>query len=141
MGLAGYIPIDRGDPEDRKSAFHGAERVLARGTSVLFFPEGTRSPDGEIRSFKIGAFKAAKEAGIAVLPVVINGTADAVPKKSWKLRKKVGLMVSIGKPVEFNAETRLDTVVPAIREEMIKRLKEIRKETSSPNLFSCHPPA
>ena len=126
MGLAGYIPIDRNDPEGRRSAFLGAERTLARGVSVLFFPEGTRSPDGEIRNFKMGAFKAAKDAEISILPVVIDGTWDAVPKKSWKLKKKVGFVVSVGKPVPFNSETRLDTAVPAVREEMVKRLQKIR---------------
>ena len=126
MGLAGYIPIDREDPEGRKNAFHGAQRMLERGVSVLFFPEGTRSLDGQIHPFKMGAFKAAQEAGIPVLPVVIDGTADAVPKKSWKLRKKVGFRVSIGKPIPFDTHTRLDSAVPLIREEMIKRLKEMR---------------
>ena len=131
MALAGYIPIDREDPEGRKSAFFAAQRMLERGVSVLFFPEGTRTPDGEIRNFKMGAFKAAKDAGIPVLPVVIDGTWDAVPKNSWKLRKKVGFVVSVGKPVEFDASTRLDFAVPAVREEMVQRLHKIRR-TSSP---------
>ena len=129
MALAGYIPIDREDPEGRKKAFMAAQRVLAEGVSVLFFPEGTRSPDGEIRPFKMGAFKAAKEAGVPVLPIVVNGTWDAVPKNSWKLRRKVGFVVSVGKPVDFNAATRLDTAVPTLREEMIRRLHEIRNRT------------
>ena len=104
MGLAGYIPIDRNEPTGRKTAFLSAQRVLEQGVSVLFFPEGTRSPDGQIHPFKMGAFKAAKEAGVKVLPVVIDGTWDAVPKHSWKLRKKVAFVVSVGKPVELNAE-------------------------------------
>ena len=126
MSLTGYIPIDRADPEGRKTAFLKAQKALERGVSVLFFPEGTRSPDGEIHHFKMGAFKAAKEAGVPLLPVVIDGTWDAVPKHSWKLRKKVAFVVSVGKPVEFNAGTRLDTAVPALRQEMAGRLHEIR---------------
>ncbi len=126
MALSGYIPINREDPEGRKAAFLRAQNELAQGVSVLFFPEGTRSLDGEIRNFKMGAFKAAKDAGVPVLPVVIDGTWDAVPKNSWQLKKKVGFVVSVGKPVPFSAETRLDSAVPQIRDEMSNRLHEIR---------------
>lgn len=51
---------------------------------MLFFPEGTRSKDGEVQGFKAGAFKLALEAGVDILPLGISGTANALPKHTWK---------------------------------------------------------
>ncbi len=130
MGLAGYIPIDRSSPESRKRIMGIARDWLRRGVSVLFYPEGTRSLDGEIHAFKTGAFKLAQEENVEILPVVIEGTRDALPKKSWRMEKLSPLLLSIGEPVSVNQkpQERIEKARDQIREEMIHRLAHIRMQ-------------
>lgn len=73
--LHGDICIDRGRASEAMAQLlrEGGE-WLGRGASVAIFPEGTRSKDGEIRRFKAGAFLLAKELGVPILPVVLEGT-------------------------------------------------------------------
>ena len=56
------------------------------GTSVVIFPEGTRSKTGEIGSFKKGAFKLALDLGLPILPVTITGTKDILPTDTLDIR-------------------------------------------------------
>src|SRR5437868_3433142 len=68
--------------------------------SVLFYPEGTRSPDGEVRPFKHGAFRLAVDAGVDVLPVLVTGAADLLPKNSFHFSaKKAPMRMVVGDPI------------------------------------------
>lgn len=80
LRMAGDIPIRRGDAESGGEAIARARGYLARGMSVMIFPEGTRSAKGALLPFKSGAFRLALEAGVPVLPVAVNGTARGMPK-------------------------------------------------------------
>ncbi len=91
---AGYFPASWGLST---SSAHIKE-VLSKGYSVVIFPEGTRSIDGSIQRFHRGAFLAAQEMGIDVLPLCIHGFHDALPKHDFLLRK-AGLSLEIGKRV------------------------------------------
>ncbi|NUQ33694.1 MAG: 1-acyl-sn-glycerol-3-phosphate acyltransferase [Planctomycetaceae bacterium] len=82
MWFAGYVPLARGDMASIRRMIETCARRLARGDSLLLYPEGTRSPDGKLREFKRGAFQLAHDAGVAIVPVVIRGTAQALPKGS-----------------------------------------------------------
>lgn len=99
MALAGYIPLRRGDRLSGKKCLEKARYWLARGVSVLFFPEGTRSLDGKIHAFKVGAFKLALEEKVDLLPIAIQGTREAIPKRSWRLRKGAVLRVCVFNPL------------------------------------------
>jgi 1-acyl-sn-glycerol-3-phosphate acyltransferase len=128
MAAAGYIPVDRASHKSGREAMQRITRVLDRGVSVLLFPEGTRSPDGKIHAFKMGAFKLARDNHIEILPVVVDGTGQALPKKSWFIRKKSIFVVSIGKPVSLKdfADSSMDEAKEKIRHDMIARLARIR---------------
>jgi 1-acyl-sn-glycerol-3-phosphate acyltransferase len=80
MRLNGYVPLKRGDKESIAKMMEACERWLQRGVPVLMFPEGTRSPDGEIKAFKDGAFRMALSQQVPVIPVVIAGTSNTLPK-------------------------------------------------------------
>lgn len=82
MALNRYILIRRGYVNSIAKMMADCEKTLTMGSSVLLFPEGTRSEDGHIKAFKPGAFILAEKLKIPVLPVVIYGTRDALPKKS-----------------------------------------------------------
>jgi 1-acyl-sn-glycerol-3-phosphate acyltransferase len=87
MKMAGYIPVIRGNAESRAAMMNRAEEYLKRGVSVVLFPEGTRTRDGEVQRFRSGAFRLALSANLPVQPVVIDGTAGVLPKKGIVFRR------------------------------------------------------
>lgn len=86
MRTAGYIPVERKDRRLAiKSMNQAAERVAA-GTSIIIFPEGTRSPDGQMLPFKKGGFVLALQAQVPIVPIAIDGSAALMVKSSWMIR-------------------------------------------------------
>lgn len=90
LGMAcvkmGHIIIDRTNTKAAQESINKARSSIERGNSVIFFPEGTRSLDGELLPFKKGAFRLATELKLPVLPITIQGTKDILPAstKSWR---------------------------------------------------------
>jgi len=82
---AGHIYIDRSNRETAIASLEEAKRRIVNGTSVLFFPEGTRSVSGELQEFKKGAFIMALELGIPILPITILNTGKILPTKTINL--------------------------------------------------------
>lgn len=80
LRMADYIVINRGDQESKEKMMEKSMRSLRQGTSVMMFPEGTRSVNGEIGFFKRGAFQMAIDAGVPILPVVLDGSGGVLPK-------------------------------------------------------------
>lgn len=83
LALNKYITIKRGYVDSISKMMTDCENAIESGSSVLLFPEGSRSESGEIKAFKPGAFILAEKQKIPVLPVVIFGTKDALPKNSF----------------------------------------------------------
>ena len=84
MSRTGYISIERDSPKKAyRSMLEAAERVK-NGTSILIFPEGTRSPDGNLQPFKKGVFLIALKSQAPILPVAIRGTRDIMRKNDWR---------------------------------------------------------
>lgn len=82
MKWSGYVPLKRGDRNSSHQAMVLSAEWLRRGVSMFFFPEGTRSEDGRLKSFKVGAFRLAMDEGVAVCPVVLCGTREMMKKNS-----------------------------------------------------------
>ncbi len=84
MSRIGYIPIERESPKKAyKSMLQAAEKVK-NGVSVMIFPEGTRSPDGQLQAFKKGVFLIALKSQAPILPITINGTNKIMRKGDWR---------------------------------------------------------
>jgi len=81
---AGHIFVDRKNPKQASIAISEALARISKGIGILFFPEGTRSRDGRLLSFKKGAFRLAIDQGLPILPVTLVGTRDILPAKSLK---------------------------------------------------------
>jgi 1-acyl-sn-glycerol-3-phosphate acyltransferase len=82
----GHIGIDRGRAfRAKRSLARAAERIRA-GTSLVVFPEGTRSPDATVRAFKRGSFVLALQAGVPVVPVSLAGVRSVVPHGLMSVR-------------------------------------------------------
>jgi len=129
MRKVGYISIDR---SDRKSAFESlaqAALTIRNGTSVLIFPEGTRSPDGRILPFKKGGFVLSVDAGVPIVPVIIRGTRSIVPKKHFIIRP-ARVTMEILDPVETSDYTRKtkDQLLEKIRSILIENLEKKKQD-------------
>ena len=99
MRLGGHIPVNRGERASGEEALARSREWLERGVSVGFFPEGTRSETGDIKEFKMGAFKLAVDAQKPVLPIAITGTRDALPKHGWVMREKADVRIRVLEPI------------------------------------------
>jgi len=84
MRMAGDIRLIRGKRESVVAAMESCKDRLSKRVSVMIFPEGTRSTDGELRKFKDGAFRLAIETGTPILPLVLDGTHPALQKGDWR---------------------------------------------------------
>jgi len=114
---AGHIFIDRSNHESAVRTINEAKAKITNGTSVLFFPEGTRSETGELIEFKKGAFKFALDMGLPVLPVTIIGTRDILPDNSIGLFPGSARMI-IHRPIEIGdyTEDSIDRLIARARE-------------------------
>jgi 1-acyl-sn-glycerol-3-phosphate acyltransferase len=108
MKFSGDIPVDRSDRRSGARMLLTAIRYLDRKCSVIFFPEGTRSPDGRLGRFNEGAFQLAIKAGVPILPVVLDGSSDCLPKKSWKFGPPLDIHVRVLPPVPTDGMTSAD---------------------------------
>jgi 1-acyl-sn-glycerol-3-phosphate acyltransferase len=80
MALNGYIALKRGRKSSINRMVEKCTDAIRGGNSVMIFPEGTRSKDGNVQPFKPGAFRIALETGAPVLPIAIHGTSRAIRK-------------------------------------------------------------
>ena len=88
MRKLGHLPINR---ENRRKGMEGINHAVGqagKGESILIFPEGTRNDadGGTLQEFQIGAFLIALKSGLPVVPVIVDGTRDVLPKGSLRLR-------------------------------------------------------
>ena len=100
--------------------------LVARGYSIVIFPEGTRSPDCRIQRFHRGAFVSARELGLPILPLYIHGFGYALPKHDFLLRK-AGLYMEIGERFEV-PEGDIAAFTRKIRHDYEREYARIRRE-------------
>jgi 1-acyl-sn-glycerol-3-phosphate acyltransferase len=82
MRVGGHVPVDRAIRASAVETLRRAGQMVRDGTSLIVFPEGTRSRDGRVHAFKKGPFVVAMEAGVPVVPVAISGAGDLNPKNA-----------------------------------------------------------
>jgi 1-acyl-sn-glycerol-3-phosphate acyltransferase len=116
MRLNEYIPLKRGDKASIVQMLRSCRKTLAAGNSIMMFPEGTRSPDGRLRSFKTGAFELAKDTGNPILPIVVTGTSDALPKRGFVLRGRHPIHIKVldGIPYETFADESIENLTDRV---------------------------
>jgi 1-acyl-sn-glycerol-3-phosphate acyltransferase len=129
MRGAGYISIDR---FDRQSAFQSLDRAadtIRQGTSVMIFPEGTRSVTGTLQQFKKGGFVLALNAGVPIVPLCITGTHAIMPKGRLLVRRR-HVCVKIQSPISVSAYA-LDTkeaLMARVRQSMVACLSREERD-------------
>jgi 1-acyl-sn-glycerol-3-phosphate acyltransferase len=114
--LGGHVAIDRSHPFRARRSLDVAARRIRGGTSVVVFPEGTRSPDGAVRHFKRGSFGLAIVAGVPVVPVSLIGVKAVVPRGLASLRPgTVEVVLHPPVPVAGRSPDEAETLAEEVR--------------------------
>jgi 1-acyl-sn-glycerol-3-phosphate acyltransferase len=130
MTWSGDIPLKRGSKDSVVTMMDECERTLRAGMSVMMFPEGTRSPDGNLLPFKPGAFDLAIRAQVPVLPVALAGTRDCRPKGSkWFGRARAIAKVLEPIPTKGLAPEDAQALSDRARERITAALPDLRSRT------------
>ncbi|MBU1713203.1 MAG: 1-acyl-sn-glycerol-3-phosphate acyltransferase [Proteobacteria bacterium] len=122
MKRAGYICIDRSNQKAAFESLKNAAGIIKNGVSVMIFPEGTRSMNGNIGSFKKGGFVLAVESGVPIVPVIIHGTFSIMPK-SRMLIKPGKVTLEIQKPIETSGYTK------ETKDGLMEKIRTIMRES------------
>lgn len=133
MRLNRYIRLKRGHKASVRSMYEACETHLHEGSSIFLFPEGTRSPTGLMREFKEGAFVLAKRHQVPILPVVINGSRNALPKDSLNFHGSSHIDLQVLDeiaPSEF-ADLSVSELSQKVRELIRQRVAEEQAATNS----------
>ena len=105
MRRGGYIPLDRGDGRRALQSMDEAAATIHQGKSVVLFPEGTRTPDGNLLPFKRGGFILARKAAVPVVPVTISGSGRINP--AGRIRLYGGnINITLHTPISVPSELR-----------------------------------
>lgn len=128
MKLAGDISVDRRAPDRKKLTFEQAKYYLENNCSVMFFPEGTRSRNGKLNAFTWGAFELAIREDIPILPMVIDGTQNTLPKRSWKFGVAKQIKLKVLDPVSTDEYRDGDarSLTEKVRKRILDQLAEWR---------------
>jgi len=126
MSLNRYVKLRRGDRASVVQMMRESREHLERGSSIMMFPEGTRSPNGRMRRFKPGAFEMALAAKRPLLPIVLQGTAEALPKRGFVLRGRHPIRVRVLDPIPYERIADLDpaTLTERVRARIAEALEE-----------------
>jgi len=135
MRLNRYIELRRGERASIVQMIRECERALAEGNSIMIFPEGTRSPSGRMRSFKPGAFDIALRTHSPIQPIVLQGTAHALPKRGFVLqgRHPISITVLDRIPYESFADATVEELTERVRSVIAENLDEKHLEPSEPS--------
>jgi 1-acyl-sn-glycerol-3-phosphate acyltransferase len=128
MRMNRYIELVRGQRESIRKMMRECERTLQQGSSVLIFPEGTRSESGDLRPFKPGAFELARSTARPILPIVLEGTARALPKRGFVLQGRHQISVDVLEEIPADDFKDLDTpeISRMVRDRIASHLETLR---------------
>ena len=121
----GHIFIDRSNHAEAIATLEAARTKIVNGTSVIFFPEGTRSTDGRLLRFKRGAFRMAIDLGLPILPLTVTGTRKVLPANTSDLMPGSAQLI-IHEPIPIEGVTVEDC------QELSERVREVIASSLSP---------
>ncbi len=118
---AGHIFVDDRGAKGVLSTIRQAKKVLCNGMSMVVFPEGSRTLDGEIHRFKKGAFQLARDVNLPVVPLTIEGPYKVMKRGTFWLHPH-RLTLTIHKPIEINNDIPADEDVERIKNESFEAI-------------------
>ena len=127
MRMGKFVPVARGrSREDAMRSVAAAADALRAGLHLMVFPEGTRSPDGQLLPFRKGAFFLSMETGAPVVPVVIHGTARMMERGSLRLHPGEATVEYLPARYPGNFGNR-EAFMEAVRDDMQRALERDRE--------------
>ena len=128
LRMAGDVPIERSDRRNSAKAMLRCARYLRRHCSVVFFPEGTRSPDGQVLPFNEGPFQLAIREQVQILPIVVEGSGMALPRSSWIFGRTQNIYLRILEAVSVDGWNIKQSAAlrDAVRQRMVDELYRLR---------------
>ena len=128
MQMAGHVFVDRGNHERAIASLSKIKTSLLKNPrSILLFPEGSRSNDGQIKPFKSGGLGLGISTGIPIVPVAIIGTFESLGKESTSFENNL-LTVQIGSPIDTNEYIENDRKI--LSKLVFERVKELKSNYS-----------
>lgn len=127
MRLNQYVSIARGNLASIKEMMQVCRSWLERGASLMMFPEGTRSADGDIQHFRDGSFRLSVDCNVPVVPIVVDGTRVILPKGANKMCFQANIRIKVLPPVypqEFGrSSARMRAHVHALMKETLAQMR------------------
>ena len=116
----GQVMVDRSAPDKSKAAMEEALSGLSGNNSVMIYPEGTRSRDGNLQPFKKGGFWMALQVGLPIVPVRVSGSRNIVAADTLRVRPGI-ITVEVFPPIETRGKTPSDIpdLMNRVREAML----------------------
>jgi 1-acyl-sn-glycerol-3-phosphate acyltransferase len=128
MTIDKYIRLERNNPKTFPKMYEDISKSLKDNHAIMMFPEGTRSLNLELGKFKDGAFKAAIENKVGIIPIVLDGTGKIVPKGNFEIATKTKVTLKVLDEIPYESFPSYDP--PVLREYikgiMAEELKKIR---------------
>lgn len=123
MKQRGTLGVRRGDRRALSALRAGMAAEVARGHSLLVFPEGTRTVTGRVGAFRVGSFRLARDLGVPVVPVAVTGMYRVLRKGSWLLRPGHAVAVHVLAPIPTQGVQDAD--LPALAERVERQIAQV----------------
>ena len=123
MRLTSLVPVDRSNREAAVASLRRAADVLKSGINITVWPEGTRSPDGRLQSFKKGPFYLAMESGVPIVPITLAGTHAIWPKGEFAVHPGTATVI-FHEAIDPAAYSDQDALIEAVRARIRSGLAE-----------------
>ena len=126
LAVSDHIVIDRQNPEEAIKIINAAAARSREGICILFYGEGTRSPDGQVHAFKKGGVVLALRTGLPIVPLSISGTRKFLPKRSVVIRPggRVRIVIDVPIPTTGVPLAARDELTDQVRNIIIKNYEE-----------------
>lgn len=138
LGMGGHIAVDRGNHARAVDSLRRAGAAVRGGTSLIVFPEGTRSTDLRVHPFKKGPFVVAMEAGVPVVPVAISGAGRINPKRAIAVYPGE-IRIALGDPVDPRAFADRTALLAEVRRRVIEQHRAIGGAGGDPDVAFAAP--
>ncbi|HEY0078053.1 MAG TPA: lysophospholipid acyltransferase family protein [Pyrinomonadaceae bacterium] len=134
MRRAGHISIDRSSTADAVESLRRASSGIREGICAFIYPEGTRSRDGSLQSFKKGGFKLAMQAKVPVVPITIVGSRQVLPRDSIIFRPgRIEMYVDAPMPTDGLDEGDLPRLMDEVRAAMLRHFDGSQTDAAAPS--------
>jgi 1-acyl-sn-glycerol-3-phosphate acyltransferase len=125
---SGQVCIDQQKPTNSIAAIRSAVKSLKNGMPLVIYPEGGRTPDGDIKPFLPGAFFLAIKAQVDIVPVALVGTYELLPMDTYHIKCRP-LEMRVGEPISTVGMTMRD--MESVSEKVRKAMEELYYATAT----------